>query len=93
MLCGRVSIVTDVAGNREPFEDNVTGFIAAAPTIVHLDEAMERAWQRREDWRKMGLAAAAAIRATMPRDPAGLLAEQLLALADRGNDQRPPSRG
>ena len=92
MLCGRVCIVTDVAGNREPLEDNVSGFIAAAPTIVHLDEAMERAWQRREDWRTMGRAAAAAIRATMPRDPAGVLAEQLSALADQGNNQRPPSR-
>lgn len=93
MLCARVCIVTDVAGNREPMEDNVTGFIAAAPTVVHLDEAMERAWRRRGDWRAMGRAAAAAIRAMMPRDPAGLLAEQLLTLAGQATHQRPPSRG
>jgi glycosyltransferase involved in cell wall biosynthesis len=81
MLCARPCIVTDVAGNREPLEDNVTGFIAAAPTVAHLDEAMERAWQRRHDWQVMGRAAAAAIRAVMPEDPAGVLAQKLTALA------------
>jgi glycosyltransferase involved in cell wall biosynthesis len=82
MLCARPCIVTDVAGNREPLEDNVTGFIAASPTVAHLDEAMERAWQRRHDWQAMGCAAAAAIRAVMPEDPAGVLAQKLTELVE-----------
>jgi len=80
MLCGRPAIVTDVAGNTEVITDNVTGFVAAAPTVALLDEAMERAWQRRGEWRQIGQAAAAAIRQRLPRDPAAELAGTLLAL-------------
>lgn len=82
MLCGRVPIVTDVAGNGEVVEDGVTGFLAAAPTEDSLDEAMERAWQRRAEWREIGEAAARRIRELVPPDPAGEVAERLLRLAD-----------
>src|ERR1035441_2343114 len=57
MLCSRMGIVTDVAGNTEIMEDDVTGFVAAAPTVVLFDQALERAWERRLEWRQMGLAA------------------------------------
>ncbi|MDQ4086672.1 MAG: glycosyltransferase [Pseudomonadota bacterium] len=82
MLCGRVAIVTDVAGNRELLDDDVTGFIAAAPTEDALDEAMERAWQRREEWREIGREAARRVRQLVPRDPAAVLAEELVLVAD-----------
>lgn len=82
MLCGRVPIVTDIAGNSEVVEDNVTGFLAAAPTEDALDEAMERAWQRRSEWRAIGERAARRIRELVPPDPAGALVAQLLRLAD-----------
>ncbi|MEI7911052.1 MAG: glycosyltransferase family 4 protein [Verrucomicrobiota bacterium] len=81
MLCGRTAIVTDVAGNREVLEDNVTGFLAAAPTVCHLDEAMERAWLQRQHWQSMGTVAAATIRRQVPRDPAQVFADKLLALS------------
>ncbi len=71
MLCGRPCIVTDVAGNTEMVEDNVTGFVAAAPTPALLDEAMERAWNRRHDWQSMGQGAARHIRELVSRDPVG----------------------
>lgn len=82
MLCGRVAIVTDVAGNVEMLDDERTGFIASAPTEDALDAAMERAWLRREEWPAIGCLAAAAARALVPVDPAGAMAEQLLKLAD-----------
>ena len=47
MLCGRPSIVTDVAGHRELVRDNVNGFLAKAPTVELLNEAMNRAWENR----------------------------------------------
>jgi glycosyltransferase involved in cell wall biosynthesis len=81
MLCGRPGIVTDVAGNTEVVADDVTGFIAAAPTPRLLDEALERAWQRRGEWRTIGAAAAASIRGRLPRDPAAVFASKLLARA------------
>jgi glycosyltransferase involved in cell wall biosynthesis len=83
MLCGRPAIVTDVAGNREPLEDNVTGFVAEAPTLRHLDDAMERAWQRRHEWQAIGTAAAASIRSQIPQDPAQVFADKLLSLCEK----------
>jgi glycosyltransferase involved in cell wall biosynthesis len=69
MLCARPCIVTDIAGNTELLEDNVHGFVAAAPQVQCLDEALERAWQQREHWYDMGQAAARHIRQAIPRDP------------------------
>ena len=80
MLCGRPAVVTNVAGNTEVIEDGETGFVAAAPTPEHLDEAMERAWRHREDWRSMGVEAARRIRRLVPPDPAGEFAKELLTL-------------
>ena len=71
MLCARPCIVTNVAGNTELLEDNVHGFVAAAPQAELLDEALERAWQHRGRWYEMGQAAATKVRAAVPRDPAG----------------------
>jgi glycosyltransferase involved in cell wall biosynthesis len=81
MLCGRIGIVTDVAGNTEVLEDAVTGFVAASPTAGHLDAALERAWNRRDAWREMGRLAASVIREHVPRDPAAAYAEKILNLA------------
>ena len=81
MLCGRPSIVTDVAGNAELLEDGVTGFVAAAATARHLGEALERAWARRAEWRAMGEAAAVAVRRQVPEDPALDFARRLVEVA------------
>lgn len=80
MLCGRVAVVTDVAGNAELLEDGVTGFLADAPTEKSFAEAMERAWARRRDWPAIGDAAAVAVRAAVPDDPAASFADKLLRL-------------
>jgi glycosyltransferase involved in cell wall biosynthesis len=71
MLCSRPAIVTNVGGNAEVVVDGVTGFIAAAPAVELLDEAMERAWQKRDRWQEMGEAAASHIRKLIPADPVG----------------------
>ena len=81
MLSGRVAIVTDVGGNAEAVADNVTGFVAAAPTEAALDEAMERAWQRRMEWPEIGCRAAASMRRAVPPNPAAAFADQLLRIA------------
>jgi len=89
MLCARVAIVTDVAGNREVVEDNVTGFLATSPTEDALDEAMERAWQRRSEWQSIGESANRSIRASVPADPARALADALVEIVNG----EPPVRG
>ena len=82
MLSGRVAIVTDVAGNREVVEDEVTGFVAAAATEAAVDDAMERAWLRRDEWREIGTLAADRIREIVAPDPAGTLGKALLRVAE-----------
>ncbi|BCM88574.1 N-acetyl-alpha-D-glucosaminyl L-malate synthase [Abditibacteriota bacterium] len=82
MLCGRMCIVTDVAGNPEIVEDNITGFVAAAPTPSLLDEAMERAWGRRTEWKEMGEMAARSIRELVPSDPIAVFADELMQVVN-----------
>ncbi|MDB5696451.1 MAG: glycosyltransferase [Sphingomonas bacterium] len=81
MMAGRVAVVTDVGGNAEVIDDGRTGFIADAPTEASFDRALERAWERRGEWRGIGTAAAAEIRTLVPPDPAADLADRLMALA------------
>jgi glycosyltransferase involved in cell wall biosynthesis len=80
MLCGRVCVVTDVAGNPELIEDNVTGFLAQAPTVPLVAEALERAWERRREWPQIGARAAEAVRRLVPPDPVGVFVEDLVKL-------------
>jgi glycosyltransferase involved in cell wall biosynthesis len=81
MLCGRPVIVTDVAGNTELVTDGVTGFVAEAATLLHLDRALERAWEARGKWQEIGRAAAVAVRQRVPSDPPACFAGALLDLA------------
>ena len=80
MLCGRIGIVTKVGGNAEVFDDQVTGFLAAAAAEADVEEALEKAWQRRNQWQAMGLLAAKRIRELVPKDPGAEFAGQLLEI-------------
>jgi glycosyltransferase involved in cell wall biosynthesis len=81
MLCGRVPITTDTGRAAELIDDNNSGFIAPAATVRLLDEALERAWLRRDDWRAMGQQAALAIRARHSLRPAEDFADRILEAA------------
>jgi glycosyltransferase involved in cell wall biosynthesis len=80
MLSGRVAITTDVGGSAEILADGRTGFLAAAATEDAVDDALERAWQRRGEWRAIGAAAAVAVRTHVPSDPAQVFAGLLQQL-------------
>jgi glycosyltransferase involved in cell wall biosynthesis len=82
MLCGRACLVTDIAGNAEFLEDDVSGFIAAAPKIDFVDEALERLWQswQNGELQNIGKNAAEAVRAKIPREPALNFAAKIEAL-------------
>ena len=81
MLCGRPVITTDVAGNTEIVEDEINGFVAAGPSVRLLDEALERAWLRRQDWVAMGMRARRHALKAAPEDPIGEFARKLLNVA------------
>jgi glycosyltransferase involved in cell wall biosynthesis len=79
MLCGRMPITTNTGRAAELIDDNVSGFVAPAATFELLDEVLERAWNRRDDWRVMGQRAGAAIRERHSLRPAEDFADQILA--------------
>jgi glycosyltransferase involved in cell wall biosynthesis len=83
MLCSRPCIVTDVAGNAELLEDGVSGFLAETATVSALDDAMERAWQKRDLWETMGKAAAACARRAVPENAGEAFADDLLSVMTR----------
>ena len=77
MLCGRVSIVTDVSGNREVLTEGKTGFLAKHPEPESVSEAMDRAWERRNEWKEIGENAKKDIRRIVPENPSLLFYEKL----------------
>jgi glycosyltransferase involved in cell wall biosynthesis len=81
MLCARPVIATDVAGHAEIVDDGVTGFLAGAPTVGNLSEALERFWERREEAEAIGTAASRKIRRVMPSDPVRVFSDRLRQLA------------
>ncbi len=87
MLAGRVVIATAAGGSGEAFDDGVTGFLAQHASVEALDDAMERAWNRRAEWRQIGCVAAQHIRRIVPADPGSALAKQIVALASRQTDK------
>lgn len=88
MMCGRPAIVADAGGTAEIIRDGEHGFLAAAATETAIDEALERAWQRRADWQAIGMAAAAHVRTLYPPDPCGTFADRLMKLVAPANRGR-----
>lgn len=80
MLCNRVPIVPDIAGNSELVIDNVNGFLAKAPTVELIDEALERAWQRRGEWEDMGKKACEKVKEMVPEHPVSCFSDKLIEL-------------
>ena len=81
MLCGRPVVATDVAG-AEVLEDGVTGFLAEAPTVGCVGNALERFWARREDAGEIGATAAKRIRHLVPPDPVRVFADMIRKLLE-----------
>lgn len=82
MLCGRPSIITNVGGVPELVCDNVNGFLAKAPTVELLDEAMNRAWENRHRLKEMGEQAAIDVRKFVSSDPVEDFVRELTALIE-----------
>ncbi|MEZ5347476.1 MAG: glycosyltransferase family 4 protein [Pyrinomonadaceae bacterium] len=88
LMCGRVPIVTNVGGNTEVVEDGVNGFVAAYADENSFDEALERAWQRRDEWKEIGKLGARKIREYVNEDPAQVFAAKLEEIMDARNREQ-----
>lgn len=78
MSAGRPVIISNAGGNAEIIEEGITAFIGH-PNEESFGEAMERAWQRRDDWEEMGKAAAAYVTANVPKVPETLFVDLVIA--------------
>ncbi len=56
MVSGRPVVATDVGGIAELVKEKTNGFISAGPTASSFGAAMERAWESRRTWEKIGAA-------------------------------------
>lgn len=83
MMCQRIAISTDIGRNSELIDDNESGFIAASATVDLVDDALERAWQKREQWQAMGKLAGRQIRERYPTDPVAEFADKITGLLKR----------
>lgn len=54
MACGRVAVISDCGNAREYVEHGVDGFLAEFATPEIFSHALEKAWERREEWKEMG---------------------------------------
>lgn len=61
MRFSRAAIVTNVGGTGELVEEGFNGFVAAYANTASIDEALERAWQKRAQWEQLGKNAATTI--------------------------------
>jgi glycosyltransferase involved in cell wall biosynthesis len=79
MLCGRPCLVTRFSGGDEVLTHEKTGFICEAPTSPLLQDTLQKAWDLRAEWPKMGQAALQHIRQIYPTDPANTFVERIKA--------------
>jgi len=76
----RTCVVTQVSGVEELIEDGKSGFIAAYPSSAAIDQALERAWEKRDNWEQMGIAAHCSIKSNHPADATTYFLEQIVPL-------------
>lgn len=78
MACGRVAVVSDVAGNKELVDDGINGFLASSYFPEPFAEALEIAWQKKNDWPAMGIKAQQKIADTIDVNPQQTLINNII---------------
>jgi glycosyltransferase involved in cell wall biosynthesis len=68
MRFNRAAIVTNAGGTAELLEEGVTGFMAEYAIPEFIDAALERAWEKRNDWEQLGIEAGKSIARKHPAD-------------------------
>ncbi len=80
MSYGIPAVITNVGGQAEWIEDEVNGFVVAAPTINLLDQALEKCWLMKSEWQEMGIRASEKIIKHYPRSAGEMLFEKIQQL-------------
>lgn len=69
MSFGRMVICTAVGAAEELIDHGKTGFLVKAPTVEFLDDTLERAWEKRNEWLEMGKASRTKLFDVIEQDP------------------------
>lgn len=77
MAAGRIAIVSNAGGNTELLDENITGF-SGYPNEESFGDAMERAWEKLEEWEALGKEAAKQISLRVPALPEKDFVEHLI---------------
>lgn len=80
MSFGIPAVVTNVGGLAEWIEDEVNGFVAAAPTVNLLAQTLEKCWQMKPQWLEIGLRSREKIISRYPRSAGDMLFERIRQL-------------
>ena len=81
MAAGRPVIISNAGGNAELVEEGITGFIGY-PNEESFEQAMERAWNKRDQWKQMGEKAARYVSEHVPHSPEKDFANLIIGLFD-----------
>ena len=81
MAAGRPVIISNAGGNTELVEEGITGFIGY-PNEESFEQAMERAWNKRDQWKHMGEKAARYVSEHVPHSPETDFANLIIGLFD-----------
>jgi glycosyltransferase involved in cell wall biosynthesis len=87
MMSARPVVTTDVAGNAELLTNGKTGFVANAPTVASIAQALESMWASRADLQQMGERAAASVRDQISADPTGDFIKEVCGIAENLSDK------
>lgn len=81
MSAGRPVIISNAGGNTEMVEEGITGFIGH-PNEESYGAAMERAWEKREEWEQIGKNGAKYVSENVPESPENDFANLVISLID-----------
>lgn len=82
MRLGRIAIVTECGRNGELIDDGETGFLAQSATVSSVDDALEKAWEQRKQWKAMGIEAHKRIRDRYSQSPVEDFVQSILETAN-----------
>jgi glycosyltransferase involved in cell wall biosynthesis len=69
MFCERMVVTTPIPAAKEFVTEGETGFFARAASVEEVNDALDRAWSKRDIWREMGFAACRRVSEGYPKQP------------------------
>ena len=72
-----MAVVTNVGGASEILENNISGFVADDVSVTSINDALERAWDKRQEWESMGEKAYHIYLNRIPNDPVAFFSNKL----------------